>query len=301
MDPVVPPPRTNSDRPALERSRSFNELRQALETWRRLPTITAFKRADDKTVKVQVLEHRVWSDLEERRAWQEAFLIVNKRVSSLSKTVELADASRFKVGPAQFAKTDNWMSTIPVALVLLEYDILWLENAHGSGTHSPAAFAKLVQSLGLVTASCHVGPLMIWLKQHAPVAGALWVAMFEWYKRMRSAAVEQNDNWARKLSVLELHGESPGWHDYVHRLDLELAGDRLRGGPALYPHRGDFFQATEVVVEPTMTDLYVALHPDKAALLTEARGECPTTPRSPHRVMARKVWAHVPSVFKRMP
>ncbi|GAA5854777.1 hypothetical protein JCM9279_000942 [Rhodotorula babjevae] len=266
MDPT-PPPRTNSDRPALERSRSFSELQVSLRTWRRLPTITAFKRVDDETVKVQALEHTLYSDPEKRRAWQGAFFIINKRVRSLGETVELADGSRFKVGPAQFAKIDNWMSTIPLPLVLLEYDRLWAENVHGASMHSTVAFA---------------------------------IAMFEWYSRTRSAAHEAGEHWAQKLSTLELRGESSGWHEYVHQLSLELAGDH--GRPAqLYPHRAEFFKSDQVAVEPTLTDLYVGLHENEADLLDEAKKENPTASRSPHRVVARKVWGYVPNVFKRMP
>ncbi|GAA5904955.1 hypothetical protein JCM8208_007236 [Rhodotorula glutinis] len=298
MDPAAPPRRTNSDRPPLERSRSFSELQQSLKTWRRLPTITAFKRVDDVTVKVQVLEHTLYSDPEKRRAWQGAFLDINKRVRSLSGTVDLSDASRFKVGPAQLAKIDNWMSTIPVALVLVEYDRLWTSNVHSSGVRCTVAFADLLRSLGLVKSSGFIGPFVRWLEEHAPVAVALWVAMFEWYCRERQDAIAHGDNLARKLSVLELHGESPGWHDYVHQLSPELAGEQVRAPQPLYPHRADFFQAKEVVVEPTLTDLYVALR-GKADLLDEAARESPVAPRSPHRVMARKVWDHVPNVFKR--
>ena len=66
MDPT-PLSRRNTDRPALERSRSFSELQLGLRTWRRLPTITAFKRVDDETVKVESLEHALYSDAEKRR------------------------------------------------------------------------------------------------------------------------------------------------------------------------------------------------------------------------------------------
>lgn len=208
------------------------------------------------------------------------------------------------------------MSTVPLPLVLLEYDRLWTDNVHGANTRSAIAFASLLRSLGLVKGSGWWGSLGHWLEQHAAVALALWIAMFEFYSRTRSMALEAGEDWAHKLSALELHGESPGWHAYLQQLGLERAGDGGRP-PQLYPHRANFFLGNEVAVEPTFTDLYVALHDDKEALLGEA-ARCarsppspssrslalarradpvPTSTRSehvaqssPHRVMARKVW-----------
>ncbi|BGP38237.1 hypothetical protein JCM10450v2_002170 [Rhodotorula kratochvilovae] len=258
--------------------------------WYRAPAAVAFKRIRMYSeVEVEQVGWDLYHEPDRRRAWMQAFVDVDLGAGAITQVNLPKGFSALNLGNMSYAKIDNWMSTIPLPLVLIEFDHLFLEppsRAVNPRVHHIEAFAFLLLDLGLAggtvtSSSCsaqQLSALTVWLEQHCPVAVSLWLWTYTHvYHNARTMAQTQIVPWATRLRECRLPVMSFEWLEYLKH--LERPGSRA---PELYS-KADFLTRLDHPFSnsPVFTDLYLVLHPNGKALIDNATSTN-HTPRLPH-------------------